>query len=584
MAKKTENKRCPLQQECERKCECIGHELDCDYYFNNGWGGNTIPDQEEIREARALEIENRLLENWPSEESTGGIVQIPIEQLFHHPDNPRKNIGDVTELAESIKAKGILQNLTVVPGHKQTPDEWSALEKQYLANPSEELRVQINTKWINEGYTVVIGNRRLEGGKLAGLETLPCIIADMTPEEQVQTMLLENMQRSDLTAYEQAQGFQMMMDMGETEDSIAEKTGFSKATVRHRLNIAKLDQKLLQDLESQEDFQLSLTDLYALEKIKDVKRRNKVLEKAQDGRHIKVIALQEERDERREDNKMKVVDLLSSLQVKQKQDEKYSLYTQKWEVVKEIDLDKDPPQEIELPDDDDREIFWCENYSNIKLFRKGKKKEKEELTPEQLERRELDAKKRKIEALNKDMRKEIALFVVDIIDGKIEMLAEKTAIPLLWNCLLFARFYFSLGELLVNYTGKKSWELKNDEKAAAEKAVSSMSIQEQMLRILRVNSDLLEVTADYYCHFKDEAANAWNTVLDVLKEYGFVWSDQQFVAVLDGTHKLYVKETDSDDEEDFAEEEEDFFDEENPDDAVDEAIAAALEEEGAADE
>ena len=56
-------------------------------------------------------------------------------------------------------------------------------------------------------------------------------------------MLLENIQREDLTIQEQAQGFQMMLDLGDTEDQIAEKTGFSKSTVRHRLNIAKLDQE-----------------------------------------------------------------------------------------------------------------------------------------------------------------------------------------------------------------------------------------------------------------------------------------------------------------------------------------------------
>ena len=570
MAKKTENKRCPFQKECERKCECEFHELDCDYYFNNAFGDSIIPDQEEIREARERkEEENRFFsgEYEYHEDATGEIEHIPIKLLHNHHMNPRKDLGDLTELTESIKAKGVLQNLTVVP-------YWFQMTGVGCDDPKQQAEM---------GYLVVIGNRRLAAAKLAGLETLPCIIAKMTKEEQMQTMLLENMQRSDLTAYEQAQGFQMMMDMGETEDSIAEKTGFSKATVRHRLNIAKLDQKLLQDLESQEDFQLSLTDLYALEKIKDVNRRNKVLKKAQDGRQIKGIALQEERDERREENKKTVVKLLCALKIKNNQEPKYSLYPPKWEVITEIDLDKDPPQEIELPDDG-REIFWCENYGSIKLFRKGKKKEKEELTPEQLERRELDAKKRMIETFNKSMRKEMVLFIGDIIDGKIEMLAEETAIPLLWSCLVFARFYFSLGEMLVDYTGKKSWEIKNDEKAAAEKAIEAMSMQEQMLRMIRVNTDQLEVTADYYCHIKNEATNTWNTVLNALKEYGFVWSDPQFAAVLDGTHVLYVKEADAEGEEDNAEEEEDFFDEEDPEDAVDEAIAAALEEEGAADE
>ena len=50
------------------------------------------------------------------------------------------------------------------------------------------------------------------------------------------------MQRSDLTIYEQAQGFQLMLDLGDTEEQIAEKTGFSKTTIRRRLNIAKLNQ------------------------------------------------------------------------------------------------------------------------------------------------------------------------------------------------------------------------------------------------------------------------------------------------------------------------------------------------------
>lgn len=111
---------------------------------------------------------------------------------------------------------------------------------------------------------------------MAGLETVPCIVSDMDEKEQTSVMLLENIQRSDLTVYEQAQGFQMMLDLGETEDTIAEKTGFSKKTVRHRLNIAKLDSKTLMEKERQDGYQLSLTDLYELEKIKDVKTRDKI--------------------------------------------------------------------------------------------------------------------------------------------------------------------------------------------------------------------------------------------------------------------------------------------------------------------
>ena len=96
------------------------------------------------------------------------IQYIPVERLHPHPDNPRKDLGDLSELAASIKENGIFQNLTVVP--------------------DAELH-----------FTVIIGHRRLAASKLAGLTELPCVIVNMTPKEQVQTMLLENMQRSDLT-------------------------------------------------------------------------------------------------------------------------------------------------------------------------------------------------------------------------------------------------------------------------------------------------------------------------------------------------------------------------------------------------
>ena len=73
---------------------------------------------------------------------------------------------------------------------------------------------------------------------------MPCRIAEgLSRKEQLSIMLEENMQRNDLTIWEQAQGFQLMLDLGETEDTIAEKTGFSKKTIKHRLNIAKLDSK-----------------------------------------------------------------------------------------------------------------------------------------------------------------------------------------------------------------------------------------------------------------------------------------------------------------------------------------------------
>ena len=121
------------------------------------------------------------------------IKNIPVRKLWPHPDNPRKDVGDVTELAESIKVNGVLQNLTVVP-----------------------LIGAISGTWDEESYRVIIGHRRLAAAKLAGLEELPCAVVEMTEREQLSTMLTENVERSALTVYEQGKGFQMMLEMGDT--------------------------------------------------------------------------------------------------------------------------------------------------------------------------------------------------------------------------------------------------------------------------------------------------------------------------------------------------------------------------------
>lgn len=297
MAKKV-NARCPLQAECERKCAHEGHELDCDYYYCNARDELVIEDQEAIRRQREREQEERILAQLfgvdpdedefdetsedtapvaPAEEhiaDTGNMVMLPIEQLHPHPDNPRKELGDLTELADSIRAKGVFQNLTVVPGHYMTSDEMAAARAEYRENPTEELRVTMNKGWLPTEYTVVIGHRRRGASEIAGLTHLPCVIVEMSQREQVQTMLLENMQREDLTVYEQAQGFQMMINMGDTPEGIAEKTGFSKKTVKRRLKMAELDQSVLKEVSAR---QISMEDFDKLAKIEDIDKRNSVL-------------------------------------------------------------------------------------------------------------------------------------------------------------------------------------------------------------------------------------------------------------------------------------------------------------------
>ena len=177
------------------------------------------------------------------------IQEMKIEWLEHHPENPRKDLGDMEELTESIRANGILQNLTVVPAGRPNGDGFDI-------------------------FYVVIGNRRMEAAKKAGLKTLPCIVSEMDRKTQIATMLEENMQRSDLTAYEQAQGFQLMMDLGYTEAEISEKTGFSRTTVSRRLKMAELDENAFRKAVG---MQITMDDLDKLGQIKSIKQRNAIL-------------------------------------------------------------------------------------------------------------------------------------------------------------------------------------------------------------------------------------------------------------------------------------------------------------------
>jgi len=195
------------------------------------------------------------------------IENIAIDRIIPHPNNPRKDLGDLTELAASIATSGIFQNLTVVKSViKEDDSNWRNSEITAIRPPAERA---------GQGYTVIIGHRRLAAAKLAGLETVPCAVVEMDEKMQLSTMLLENMQRVDLTLIEQAQGIQLMLDLGETVASIAEQTGLSQTTIRSRKKIAALDQTKLQQAAERG---ATLSDYAELDKITDITLKNKVLE------------------------------------------------------------------------------------------------------------------------------------------------------------------------------------------------------------------------------------------------------------------------------------------------------------------
>lgn len=205
------------------------------------------------------------------------LVYLPIAELYPHPDNPRTQVDDLEELTASIKANGILQNLTVIKGHYFTLDEWIA-QCQAEGATKSDARCSYDKKALfdSTGYTVIIGHRRLAAAKLAGLEKVPCTISEMTEKEQIQTMLLENMQRKDLKVYEEAQAFQLLLDFGDTVEVVAEKTGFSDTTIRRRIRLNELDRKKLK--KAVDSRQIALGDFEELLKVEDPEKRDNLLD------------------------------------------------------------------------------------------------------------------------------------------------------------------------------------------------------------------------------------------------------------------------------------------------------------------
>jgi len=200
------------------------------------------------------------------------IVMVPLNMLEHHPDNPRSDLGDVTELAASIKSQGVLQNLTIIPAKRPLTNKEKAAFEEIGAEPPKSLPDGVK-------YWVVIGNRRLEAARMAGLSEVPCRVTDMDDKEAMTTMIAENMQRQDLTVYDQAVGFQTMMDLGCSREEISQKTGVSDATVRRRLKMAELDRDALRAACEKKDTerQITLRDFERLSQVESVKQRNALL-------------------------------------------------------------------------------------------------------------------------------------------------------------------------------------------------------------------------------------------------------------------------------------------------------------------
>lgn len=141
---------------------------------------------------------------------------IPINQIAPNPEQPRVDIGDLTDLTDSISQNGVLEPLLVKPNGDGT-------------------------------WMIIAGERRWRAANLAGLSEVPCIELDIDEKSIAEIALIENLQRKDLTIWEEADGLAFLSQrFGYTHEEIAKKISKSRSTVTESMTIAGLPDDIRQ--------------------------------------------------------------------------------------------------------------------------------------------------------------------------------------------------------------------------------------------------------------------------------------------------------------------------------------------------
>lgn len=427
------------------------------------------------------------------------IKNIEISKLKPHPNNPRKAIGNISELADSIKRNGVFQNLTVVPNEDDT-------------------------------YTIIIGHRRHAAAKKAGLKELPCAVVEMTEKEQLSTMLLENMQREDLTILEQAEGFQMMIDLGESVKSISEQTGFSQSTVRHRVKLLELDKK---ELKKQENMNVSITDYIKLEKIKSPERRNEVLKKigTNNFEYFVERALQAEIEEEREE---KIVEKLKALNAIDISNEK-NTYPKYGPSIISGRISVSNVDDLIIPEEyADRQLFYKIQYGLFYIYIERNAEEAKGAMPENGAERIRRETYNKLIIIDENFKKIREEWMIDRYISKPEHL------PIIMSLLFYLN---SIGKCCWLDISAFKW-LDIGSTVTLDDMPVVKDVGQALLRIIYDTVDFDKTKPfDYYCCYCSNTndVKALVSLYEVIQKLGYTPADEE-IEYINGTHKLYANE------------------------------------------
>lgn len=144
-----------------------------------------------------------------------GVSEIKVGLITANPFQPRKHFDEekLEQLADSIKQHGVLEPIIVRP--------------------------------YDVGYQIVVGERRWRACSLAGVPTVPAIVRDLTDREMTEIALIENLQREDLNAIEEAEGYQILMeDFNLTQEEVAQAVGKKRPSVANALRLLSLDDQV----------------------------------------------------------------------------------------------------------------------------------------------------------------------------------------------------------------------------------------------------------------------------------------------------------------------------------------------------
>lgn len=142
---------------------------------------------------------------------------IPVDEIDTNPDQPRTNVGDLSELVRSIEAKGILEPLLVRPG-------------------------------ADGRCTIIAGERRYRAALEAGLTEVPCIELEVTDPEMMELALIENLHRKDLHPFEEAEGYATLArHPSYTQQKIADAVGKSRVSITEALSLLEIPEDLREE-------------------------------------------------------------------------------------------------------------------------------------------------------------------------------------------------------------------------------------------------------------------------------------------------------------------------------------------------